>query len=169
MSSLYEHPILNSPYEPPQWHHALDSKGQPLELPPINKRRPSAEVTPVPNPRKQRTLQSETGSLFTADELQDKRGQTYAVHELVNLIRSHIESWRNLPNPIDWRVTPASARLLTHWRKHKFTGPRPFFCQVEAVETIIWLTEVAKGDRRHKAIWDKLESASRDATPLRER
>ena len=31
-----------------------------------------------------------------------------------------------------------------HWRHHQFQGVRPFFCQVEAVETVIWLTEVAQ-------------------------
>jgi type III restriction enzyme len=48
-----------------------------------------------------------------------------------------------LPNPNDWLVTPETVRLLQHWRHHKFAGIRPFFCQVEAAETVIWLTEVA--------------------------
>lgn len=43
----------------------------------------------------------------------------------------------------EWRVTPETARLLQHWRHHPFAGVKPFFCQVEAVETAIWLTEVA--------------------------
>ena len=51
--------------------------------------------------------------------------------------------WRELKNPNDWGVTPETARLLQHWRHHPFSGVRPFFCQVEAVETAIWLTEVA--------------------------
>lgn len=38
---------------------------------------------------------------------------------------------------------PETARLLEHWRNHTFAGVRPFFCQVEAAETAIWLTEVA--------------------------
>jgi type III restriction enzyme len=40
-------------------------------------------------------------------------------------------------------VTGTTQRLLEHWRHHSFNGPQPFFCQVEAVETIIWLTEAA--------------------------
>ena len=36
------------------------------------------------------------------------------------------------------------ARLLSHWRHHTFEDVRPFFCQVEAVETMIWLTEVER-------------------------
>ena len=37
--------------------------------------------------------------------------------------------------------TPETQRLLRHWRHHRFGDIRPFFCQVEAVETVIWLTE----------------------------
>ena len=40
-------------------------------------------------------------------------------------------------------MTPETARLLQHWRSHQFQGIRPFFCQIEAVETAIWLAEVA--------------------------
>ena len=36
-----------------------------------------------------------------------------------------------------------SVRHLQHWRHHPFNDIRPFFCQIEAVETAIWLTEVA--------------------------
>ena len=32
---------------------------------------------------------------------------------------------------------------MQHWRHDQFQGARPFFCQIEAVETAIWLTEVA--------------------------
>jgi type III restriction enzyme len=32
---------------------------------------------------------------------------------------------------------------VQHWRSYNFAGIRPFFCQIEAVETLIWLTEVA--------------------------
>jgi hypothetical protein len=42
--------------------------------------------------------------------------------------------------------------LLQHWRSYPFQGLRPFFCQIEAVETAIWLTEVApqQGERGKK-------------------
>jgi type III restriction enzyme len=54
-----------------------------------------------------------------------------------------VEAWRKLPNPNDWLVTPETARLLQHWRSYKFNGLRPFFYQIEAAETTIWLSEVA--------------------------
>ncbi|RDE07640.1 hypothetical protein DVH29_15610 [Pelagibacterium lacus] len=50
--------------------------------------------------------------------------------------------WRRLPES-QWQVTPTTARLLRHWRTHEFANQKPFFCQVEAVETVIWMTEVA--------------------------
>jgi type III restriction enzyme len=42
---------------------------------------------------------------------------------------------------------------------------RPFFCQIEAVETAIWLTEVAPGERSAKGFLEHLENANRDANP----
>jgi type III restriction enzyme len=62
---------------------------------------------------------------------------------IINELRRLIDQWRDLPNPNQWHVTPETARLLQHWRHHEFSAIRPFFCQIEAVETAIWLTEVA--------------------------
>ena len=87
-------------------------------------------------PRKAR-CRSAIGTTLSAGE------QEYNPTPIINEIRSHVASWRALPNPADWGVTPTTARLLTYWRSHQFSGVRPFFCQIEAVETIIWLTEVA--------------------------
>ena len=63
------------------------------------------------------------------------------------------------------QVTPETARLLQHWRHHKFNDTRPFFCQVEAVETVIWLTEVAPHFVAGKSILEHLAAANRDANP----
>jgi type III restriction enzyme len=63
-------------------------------------------------------------------------------------------------------VTPETARLLKHWRQHKFEGIRPFFCQVEAVETAIWLTEVApKLGARGAKFWTHIKGANEQANP----
>ncbi|MDD2389922.1 MAG: hypothetical protein PHP23_09345 [Desulfobacterales bacterium] len=51
---------------------------------------------------------------------------------IINDLRREVEQWRSLPKPNDWKVTPETARLLQHWRHHKFNNIRPFFCQVEA-------------------------------------
>ena len=147
--NFFERPILNSPYETPRLHHALDADGQPTDAPPVQGRRRSELITPVPKPRKKKN-KSEQGKLA----LGDKEGLSTAEQEynptpIINEIRSHVASWRDLPNAADWGVTPATARLLAHWRSPNFESVRPFFCQVEAVETIIWLTEVARREKRY--------------------
>jgi type III restriction enzyme len=85
---------------------------------------------------------------------------------MINAVRQEVDKWRGIQNPNDWRVTPETARLLQHWRHHKFSGIRPFFCQVEAVETAIWLTEVAPqlGKAGEKFL-EHLANANNDANP----
>jgi type III restriction enzyme len=62
-------------------------------------------------------------------------------------------------------VTGTTQRLLEHWRHHKFVGPQLFFCQLEAVETIIWLTEVAPKRAASKGLLDQLGRANEEANP----
>src|SRR5215468_31287 len=69
--------------------------------------------------------------------------QEYDTTSIINEVRHYVGAWRSLPSPSQWQVTPETTRLLQHWRHHTFSSVRPFFCQVEAVETAIWLTEVA--------------------------
>jgi type III restriction enzyme len=61
---------------------------------------------------------------------------------------------------------PETVRLLQHWRHHKFNSIRPFFCQIEAVETAIWLTEVAPHvGKMGEGFLEHLANASNDANP----
>jgi type III restriction enzyme len=77
-----------------------------------------------------------------------------------------VDQWRSLPNPSQWRVTPETARLLQHWRHHPFGSIRPFFCQVEAVETAIWLTEVAPHiGKTGQGFLEHLKNANHDTNP----
>ena len=56
------------------------------------------------------------------------------------------------------------AHLLQHWRQHQFSHIRPFFCQLEAVETAIWLTKVAPNARNTgKSFLEHLANANHDA------
>ena len=164
-ASFFEQPILNSPYLAPSQHHPLDKDGQPLDASPVQKRRPSELLTPVPKPRKKKKTGTDDASLFDAPGNAATAAQKYDVNQLVNTIRGYLDGWRNLKNPADWGVTPATARLLTHWRSYNFQGPRPFFCQNEAVETLIWLTEVARGDKKYKSVWDQIADANHAANP----
>lgn len=161
MKPFYAQPILNSPYHPPTRHHALGDDGQPLEQPPVLGRRRSRYMVPVPKSRRggPRGQQSELGFEDVVNE------GRYSETPIVNEIRSYLEAWRSLPDPHDWGVTPTTQRLLQHWRHHEFNGPRPFFCQLEAVETAIWLTEVARGRRQYASLFRALEQANVEANP----
>lgn len=165
--SFYEQPILNSPYEEPQLHHALDEEGQPTNLPPISGRRRSELITPVPKPRKRKRKKdnAQTSMELHSDDGISSDEQEYNPTPIINEIRGHVSGWRKLPSSTDWGVTPATARLLKYWRSHDFQGIRPFFCQVEAVETIIWLTEVARNQKQYKRFWEHIQGANEQSNP----
>jgi type III restriction enzyme len=164
-ASFYECPILNSPYEAPSRHHALDEDGQPLDQAPLPGRRESKFLTPVPKAKKRRGRPRQDSFVFQDEQGLSTADQEYNPTPIINEIRAHVASWRILPNPADWSVTPTTARLLQHWRHHPFQGVRPFFCQVEAIETLIWLTEVAPRQKRYAHILDHLRSANENANP----
>jgi type III restriction enzyme len=156
--AFFQSPVLNSPYAPPGTHWALDAAGQPTgEV--IAGRRRSDLTTPIPKPKKK-------GKAAAVEDLySDAAGDVYDPTETINGIRSAVESWRALPES-QWQVTPTTARLLRHWRTHEFANQRPFFCQVEAVETVIWLTEVApKSSSQGRRFWAHLEAANAASNP----
>lgn len=160
---FFDHPILNSPYAYPVKHWELDETGQPTQQI-IETRRGAKFITPIPKPKKRKAA-SQKGFVFDEGKGLSTKEQEYDPTSIINEVRGHVDSWRNLPNPNQWQVTPETARLLQHWRHHEFNSIRPFFCQVEAVETAIWLTEVAPQSRNGKRLLDLLAAANRDANP----
>ncbi|MCL4759450.1 MAG: DEAD/DEAH box helicase family protein [Rhodocyclaceae bacterium] len=161
---FFDQPVLNSPYERPSRHWELDESGQPTQQI-VESRRRAQFITPIPKPRKQKKSPKQQDFIFDEGEGLSDTGQQYDPTSIINEVRNHVDSWRALPNPAQWQVTPETARLLQHWRHHDFHGVRPFFCQVEAVETAIWLTEVAPGTKHGKRLLDHLSAANRDANP----
>ena len=162
---FFEHPILNSPYAYPSQHWELDDQGQPTQAI-IAKRRRAEFITPIPKPRKQKGKGSQKDLLFDEGSGLSTDSQQYDHTAVINAVRQEVDKWRALPNPIDWRVTPETARLLQHWRHHDFAGIRPFFCQVEAVETAIWLTEVApQAGKNGERFLEHLANANAEANP----
>jgi len=163
--SFFERPILNSPYGYPAQHWELDSDGQPTNRI-IETRRRSELITPVPKPQKRRRLPGQRELELGAGDGLSTAEQEYNPTPIINEIRGYVEAWRNLPNPNQWQVTPETARLLQHWRHHQFDNLRPFFCQIEAVETAIWLAEVASDRAAAGArIWTHLRGANKEANP----
>ena len=97
---------------------------------------------------------------------QETESQQYDLTVIINGVRRQVDLWRNIPDPSQWQVTPETARLLQHWRHHRFSGIRPFFCQIEAMEAAIWLTEVApRLGRVGKEFLNHLVNANNDANP----
>ena len=161
---FFDHPILNSPYVRPERHWELDELGQPTQKI-LETRRRAEFITPIPKPKKQKKIHKQEGFIFDEGEGLSTKTQQYDPTSIINELRMHVDSWRALPRPSQWQVTPETARLLQHWRHHGFSGVRPFFCQVEAVETAIWLTEVAPGSIQGKRLLELLAAANKDANP----
>jgi type III restriction enzyme len=165
MTSFFEKPVLNSPYGYPGRHWELDGDGQPTNRV-IETRRRSDLITPVPKPKKRKASRTQTEIVFEDAQALTTAEQEYNPTPIINEIRGYVDAWRNLPNPNQWQVTPETARLLQHWRHHSFPGVRPFFCQIEAVETAIWLMEVApKLGARGKKFLDHIAGANAQANP----
>ncbi len=160
MPDFFKEPILNSPYEEPTRHWELDEKGQPTTV--IQKGRRRADfITPIPKARREQArFAIDEGYGLTTDD------QHYHA-SIINRIRERVDEWRALPDEKSWRVSPHTAALLKHWRAGRFISFRPFFCQMEAVETIIWLTEVAPkfNNRAVKEILDNIKKANEEANP----
>ena len=162
-NQFFEKPILNSPYGYPGHHWELDGTGQPTQQI-VETRRRAEFITPIPKAKKQKGVAKQDALLFD-DELSTQK-QAYDHTAVINSVRQEVDKWRALKNPADWRVTPETARLLQHWRHHPFSSIRPFFCQVEAAETIIWLTEVApQVGKIGQTFLDHLANANNDANP----
>ncbi len=163
---FFEQPIINSPYARPSRHWELDEAGQPTQKI-VENRRPVKFITPIPKPKRQRGSAGQQAALvFDEGKGLSTVQQQYAHAEIINGIRRHVDLWRNTPDPSQWRVTPETARLLYHWRHHAFSGIRPFFCQIEAVETAIWLAEVApRMGRVGRGFLEHLVNANNEANP----
>ncbi len=161
---FFEKPILNSPYDYPAQHWELDDTGQPTQQV-VPTRRPADFITPIPKPKKRKGESEQATLLFDEGVGLSTKDQAYAHTAVINAVRMEVDAWRKLP-AAQWRVTPETARLLEHWRNHAFAGVRPFFCQVEAAETAIWLTEVAPQlGKNGERFLEHLAKANNDANP----
>jgi type III restriction enzyme len=128
--TVIENPILNSPYDVPARHWRITDEGITDE--PVEGRRISAYFVPVPPPRRraagQMTLES---AGLTAERMED--------NVFINRVREHVDAFR----ASGYRgVTPVTRELLDQWTDSG-RERRLFFCQIEAMEAAIFLTELA--------------------------
>ena len=160
---FFDRPILNSPYEYPAQHWELDESGQPTNSI-LEWRRQVSFITPIPRPKKVKGAQPKLDLDEAASQVATE-DQQYELAQTINSVRNAVDRWRALSNLGEWGVTPETARLLHHWRHHRFNDIRPFFCQVEAVETVIWLTEVAPRLGAGRQFLEHLDTANKEANP----
>src|SRR5882762_764472 len=125
---VIQNPVINSPFSEPARHFEFGDRGITGEI--EDGRRQSSYFVPIPHGRRQ-TAQLSLEAEWTKDRLRE--------NELVNRIREKVGTWRKGGHA---GVTATTSRLLHYW-----TAPvrdrKLFFCQIEALETAIYLTEVA--------------------------
>ena len=127
--ALIENPILNSPFFEPNRHFKFTDEGISNDI--VAGRRSSSYFIPIARPKK-KGKQLAFDTEWTQDRIEENK--------TVNRIRQRVGIWRDGGHV---GVTPTTAALLRYWtdpeRERKL-----FFCQIEALETLIYITEVAK-------------------------
>jgi len=146
-----ENPIINSPFDEPKRHFVFTDEGISDTI--ASGRRKSVYFNPIARPKaKGKNLEIDFAIESTPEE-----------NRLINDIRQRVGLWRASGYP---HVTHTTRRLLGHWNDtHR--ERRLFFCQREAVETIIYLTEVAptRDANAGTELLNRLVGANQQATP----
>ncbi len=141
---VIENPVINSPFREPGRHFKFTDEGITDEI--NDGRRSSSYFVPIARPRKKSQKQLVFDTEWTQDRIEENK--------LVNRIRARVKLWRERGYA---GITPTTSRLLAYW-----TDPdrekKLFFCQIEALETAIYLTEAA-----HKCGDAWIENELRDA------
>ncbi len=119
-----DHLIINSPFEEPKSHWHYDRQSRTFDQ--RNGRRPAGYVVATPDSKS-----FDDPGIFV--EL-----------PLVNQIRSRVKTWRENGYP---GVTGITKRLLEHWHDREQRQYPLFFCQLEAIETLIWLIEAPAAEK----------------------
>jgi len=141
---IIENPILNSPFTEPNRHFRFSDEGITNEV--IDGRRASSYFVPIARPRKK----SKQKALFETEWTQDR----IIENQVINQIRQRVAIWRKGGYV---GVTPTTSRLLHYWVDSD-RDKKLFFCQIEALETAIYITEVA---RKYGDAW--IENTLREA------
>lgn len=118
--------IINSPYEEPQeyWKYNRETQG----------------FDRTPGRRAAGYVRATASSRRSSDD----PGEFIEI-ELVNKIRPRVKKWREAGYP---NVTGTTKKLFEYWHTPEHRIYQPFWCQMEAVETAIWLTEASDADKQ---------------------
>jgi type III restriction enzyme len=125
---VIENPVLNSAFDEPKRHFRFTDEGITNDT--AEGRRISSYFVPIPRPKK-KGKQLVFDTEWTEDRIEENK--------LVNRIRDRVGIWRRGGYV---GVTPTRSQLLQYWTNRE-REIKLFFCQIEALETAIYLTEVA--------------------------
>ena len=129
---VIENPVINSPYEEPARRFQFADEGIINEI--IDGRRASSYFIPIASPRKKKGGQLSFETQWTLDRIEENK--------FINQVRQRVKEWRESRFTLD--VSKTTARLIEHWmHPERDPSQRFFFCQIEALLTVIYLTEVA--------------------------
>jgi len=145
-------PIINSPYYEPSLHFKADVRGLTDEI--LEFRRPSSCYIPIPRARNKNDLENMTlleGSY--GEELQKE-------NVFINKVRAKVTAWRKQGYS---GITKTSRDLLLYWSNDERTN-KLFFCQIEALETLMYLNEVAEKEGESWLI-NEIKKANEEANP----
>ena len=131
---VIDNPILNPPFREPTRHFRFGDEGITADV--VEARRVSSYFMPIPAARKKSQMQFDTE--WTRDRIEE--------NTFINRVRERVSLWRRGAWP---GVTPTTRRLLEYWTAEDRGRPL-FFCQIEALETAIYLTEAAT---KHGDAW----------------
>src|SRR3984885_13809180 len=125
-SATIDQLIISSPYDEPSEHWKYDRETRRFTREPG--RRPAGYVR-----------------ASGASKSFDDPGE-FVELALVNKIRPRVDAWRIVDYPGASGIT---RRLLKHWRdpEQREGSRRFFFCQLEAIETLMWLAGALGSDR----------------------
>ncbi len=129
-SSGIDHLIINSPFEEPKEHWYYE--------------RERRQFVRKPGRRKAGYIIATPG----AESHFDDPGLFVEI-KLANAIRPRVKAWREAGYP---GATGVTKELLEHWYNREARGYPFFFCQLEAVETLIWTLEAPPSERQGIAI-----------------
>jgi len=148
---VIENPILNTPFAEPRRHFRFSDEGITNDI--VEKRRISTYFVPIPQAKKKSSKQLAFKTEWTADRIEENR--------FINQVRERVALWRKGGYV---GITRTTARLLEYWQRPD-RERKLFFCQIEALETAIYVTEVA---HRYNDAWieNELHRANEDANPL---
>lgn len=131
--------VVNSPYKIPKYHFEYDENKQTYN---------------------RKEGRRNAGYYATIGKQEAGTGATRFMElELANMIRPRVQEWKEKGYP---NVSSVTKKLLDHWNRFNMDdtqdGRRYFWCQIEAIETIIWLTEAPDAMKVGINLKDKSDS-----------